>query len=140
MADKRKMPSRASVLDRVTTPLGFFTLGILVIEAILAALSVRASDVNLTILIVGMLVGFLCLCVMVFVLTVHPRLQHALLGATEASPAKVIQGYGLTPNDIRFIVAFRASRYPGEAEHVLMGDKPLPLEARVKKLKQLGLI
>jgi hypothetical protein len=111
-----------------------------VIEAILASLSLRASDANLTILIVGMLVGFFCLCAMVFVLTVHPRLRYALLGGTEVSPAKAIQDYGLTANDIRFIVAFRASRYPDEAEHVLMGDKPLPLEARLKKLKQLGLI
>jgi len=140
MADRKKTSSRLSILERVTTPLAFFTLGILIIEAILASLSLRAWDTNLTILIVGMLAGFLCLCMMVFVLSAHPRLRHALLGRAETSAARVIQGYGLTPNDIRFLCELRRVSHSRAAEHVLIGETPLPLQARAKKLKQLGLV
>src|SRR5262249_4382605 len=105
MAKRHKETNRATILDRVTTPLAFFTLGILVIEAILASLSLRASGANLTILILGMLTGFLLLCVMVFVLTVHPRLRQALMGVADPSPAASINEMQLTPSDMLVLSA-----------------------------------
>jgi hypothetical protein len=103
MASKPKATDRIGIIERVTTPLGFFTLGILAIEGILASLSLRATGTDLTILIVGMLIGFALLCAMVFVLTTSRRFRSALLGVADYSPSAAIAKMNLTDNDIRVI-------------------------------------
>jgi hypothetical protein len=132
--------SRAKIIESITTPLAYFTLGLLVIEGILASLSLRASGSNLTILIVGMLIGFALLCSMVFVLTIHPKLRHPLLGSAEQSPFGVIRDMQLTKNDIR--VLFRATMHQvslvSPEDAVL--DGKMPIEMRLKKLIGLELI
>src|SRR3954453_9584457 len=47
---------RASIIRTVQTPLGFFTLLVLVTEVILGGLAVRAEGWDFTILIIGMIV------------------------------------------------------------------------------------
>lgn len=47
--------SRASIIRAVQTPLGIFTLLVLVVEVVLAGLAFRVEGLNLTILLVGMI-------------------------------------------------------------------------------------
>jgi hypothetical protein len=134
--------TRATVIERVTTPLGFFTLGILVIEAILATLSLRASGYDLTILILGMLLGFLVLCAMVFVLTIHPTFRHALLGNADDLSFSDIQAMSLSFNDVR--VLFAAGNPSGltfiEIEPDLVTVQPgISMDQRIERFRTLGL-
>lgn len=62
--------NRATIIDSVRTPLGFFALVVLAVEAVLAGLAVRAEGTDFTILIVG-LVGTLILVVSALLLAVR---------------------------------------------------------------------
>jgi hypothetical protein len=63
---------RALIIQQVRTPIAFFTLVVLVTEAILAALAVRVTGLNLTLLLVGMILLLFAL-VLAVVLTRHTR-------------------------------------------------------------------
>jgi heme A synthase len=149
MAPKRRTDgaSRISVIERVTTPLAFFTLGLLIVEVILGTLSAKASGSNQTILIVGMLGGFVLLCSTVIVMTVYAPLRHALLGTRpEVSPIAALLEMQLTPNDIRLVnyLANKSSMSGTSFHHAAAesakGEQPLPPEARLIKFKQLNLV
>lgn len=146
MAQKpRATTDRSGIIERVTTPLGFFTLGILAIEGILASLSLRATGTDLTILIVGMLIGFALLCAMVFVLATSRQSRSALLGVTDYSPSNAIASMNLTENDIRVILFTYTNRSWAyhdscSSSMMLLGDRPLPVDERLQKLEKLGLV
>ena len=141
---KRPAKERSNLIAQVTTPLAFFTLGVLVIEVILGSLSFRADDAQLTILIVGVLVGFALLCSMVFFLASNPARRHLLLG-TEPTipPATLIHSMQLSRNDIRVLYTISMSGRTldvDEADAAVLGDKPMPNERRFEKLTKLGLL
>jgi hypothetical protein len=143
MPRKPASGTHRSVLERVTTPLGFFTLGILIIEAILGSLSFRAAGNDLTLLICGMLTGFGLLICMVFVLTLHPRYRTALLGTPEPSMLDSIRELGLTDNDIR--VVYLLSKSPRSSiedimQQAILGPDALPVEDRLIRLNRLNLV
>ncbi|MGB9366962.1 MAG: hypothetical protein WCE79_13225 [Xanthobacteraceae bacterium] len=134
MSTSPKSADRLSVLESVKSPLGFFTLCILVIELILGGIAVRATDQNLTILIAGMLGGFAMLCLMVFRLAVHPK-AGVLLGRVEEHPAVQLRNMSLTQNDVRVLYASlmgHGSLRTGNK--AALGDA-MSLEHRVKKLQ-----
>jgi hypothetical protein len=142
MVTKPRATNRAGIIERVTTPLGFFTLGILVIEGILASLSVRATGSDLTVLILGMLVGFALLCVMVFVLAIFPQSRSALLGVVDYSPSAAIAKMNLTGNDIRVIYQAEVGNHGFLIEQpasAFLIESTLVWNDRVKKLRKLGL-
>jgi hypothetical protein len=129
-----KNHERIGIIGRVITPLGFLTLGILVIEGILA--SQRAIETELTVLIAGMLVGLALL----FALTAFRKFQVTLIGVANYSPSATIAGMNLTANDIRTI--YQAKLNNGElieASTILLGDKVLRWDKRLEKLRKLGL-
>jgi hypothetical protein len=143
---KTPQQNRVRILEIVKTPLAFFTLGMLIVELILGALSARATDMNLTILIAGMVAAFFMLCAMVFVLALRPELRHALLGNVEPSLFSYIENMRLTKNDIRVLYAFstQPSLFHGFNNSVstyldglLIGANPGSFEARINKFKKL---
>ena len=127
-----KNHERIGIIGRVITPLGVFTLGILVIEGILA--SQRATETELTVLIAGMLVGLALL----FALTAFRTLQKN--DVANYSPSAAIAEMNLTANDIRTI--YQAKLNNGElieASTILLGDRVLRWDKRLEKLRKLGL-
>jgi hypothetical protein len=137
MVSKAKPADRLGIIGRVTTPLAFFTLGILIIEVILGLQSVSVTGIDRTILIVGMLIGFGMLCTMVFVLARQSRYAF-----TSSSPATAIAQMHLTANDIRTI--YVAHHQHGRVHEVktsaILVDNQLPWRKRIQKLKRLGLV
>jgi hypothetical protein len=67
MADEssNKPAERGSIIESVKTPLGFFTLGVLVVEAIMGMLIPIVEGTNQTLLIVGMIAVLLFLFLLV---------------------------------------------------------------------------
>ena len=55
-ADDRTQPTRVDIIQTVKTPLGFFTLAVLVVEAILGITANFSQGADRTYLVVGMLV------------------------------------------------------------------------------------
>jgi hypothetical protein len=76
MAKKPSSSDHIGIIERVSIPLAF----ILVLEAILGLLCVRATGMDRTILIVGMLLVFALLVAMVFVLTREPQSRSSFAG------------------------------------------------------------
>jgi hypothetical protein len=124
---------RMGIIGRVTTPLGFFTLGILVIEGILA--SQRAIETELTVLIAGVLVGLALL----FALTAFRKFQDTLIGVANRSPSVAIAEMKLTANDIRTICQAKPNGELIEVLTILLGNKVLRWDKRLEKLRTLGL-
>ncbi len=137
-----RVADRAGVIERVT-PLGFFALGILVVEALLGALALRAEGEHLTLLIYGLLFGFVFLCALVAVMASSPKYRPGLVGKAEASPASAIADMHLTSNDIRAIY-FASMRHGRLAERsapeFLMGGNQSQWEHRLRKLEDLKLV
>ena len=133
---------RENVLKNVTTPLAFFTLGLLVIEAILATLSLRAKETDLTILITGILLGFAMICLMVFAMARDPRLRRVLLGLSDISPVEAIYEMQLTKHDIlvlNMMGASSATSFNDAAKLVSRNPDASPAR-RLKKFKRLNLV
>jgi hypothetical protein len=143
MANKKSSKSRVTILEAVTTPLGFFTLGILVIEGILGTLSVRASGNNFTILLVGLLVGFLMLMLMVFYLTMSQKFRNALLGKYDESLGDRLSSLHLSKNDMRVLI-LAVNTWRGDANaaahDATLGPVAQSVESRMKRFKELGLV
>jgi hypothetical protein len=66
-------PSRVSIIKTITSPLGFFALITLIIEAILALFAARVDGLNLTILLCGMLLALFSLIALVAYLLIKKR-------------------------------------------------------------------
>lgn len=143
MVAKKSGSSRASILANVTTPLSFFTLGLLVIEGILGALAARASGTDFTILLIGLLVGFLMLILMVFYLTTNHKFRNALLGKEDdESLGERLSKLHLSRNDLQiFLLAANWHGDIGAAAHdAALSPDAQPSEIRLKRLRELGLI
>lgn len=61
MSKKSDNGERIRVIREVKTPLGFFTLAILITEVILGGLATKANGFDFTLIIVGMLISYLSL-------------------------------------------------------------------------------
>lgn len=71
-------PSRIAILSAIRTPLTLFALIFLIIEAILLVVAQKASGLNLSLLIVGMIVTFIMLLTIVLYISMkRPELLHA---------------------------------------------------------------
>ena len=81
--EKRK----AELIRAVKTPLGYFTLIVLVVEAIIGGITPFTSGQDRTFLIIGMLVIILCLIIIVAFMAWFRA--YALYGLTEAEAQKV---------------------------------------------------
>lgn len=142
MVKRNSGKSRAAILEAVKTPLGFFTLGILVIEGILGALAVRASGTDFRILLVGLLVGFIMLMLMVFYLTASQKFRNALLGKSDESLGDHLSKLHLSKNDMRALVL--AAYWSGDANAAAHGaaldPDAQPTEIRMKRFMELGLV
>jgi hypothetical protein len=65
--------NRVHVIDAVKSPLGFFTLIILVVEGLLAAMAFKASGADFTLLLAAMIaVVFILIGIVAFVAIKHP--------------------------------------------------------------------
>ena len=134
---------KVSIIHAVNTPLGFFTLGILAIEAILGSLTIKAQGIQLTLLICGMLVSFGGLVGIVFMLSLDPKRLNLLLGKSEAPRfGGDLLDLDLSSNDIRLlyrVVHSHTIQDLTELETVLQNPKS-PLPERLLKLEKLSLI
>ncbi len=79
MPNDKSKDSRVSILQAVQTPLGFLTLMVLVVEIILGVLANKASGLDFTLLVVGM-VGLLFALVLIIARVVQQE-PHLLFGA-----------------------------------------------------------
>jgi hypothetical protein len=144
MAAKRATNSganRASVIEAVKVPLGFFTLGILVMDGILVALAYKAQGFDFTMLVVGALVGFFMLIIMVFVLVASPTLRDALLARESVGITGRLRSLQLSANDMRFLVIVH--RYHGTTDRFQSqptGAGTKSLEQRAADLAKKGLL
>lgn len=133
---KAKAESRVSIIEAVKSPLGFFTLCILGVEAILVTLSARATGLDFTILLVGLLLGFVVLLAMVYLLA-----TRRALGGTEQPLPNYSDFMSLTDNDVRVLKAISEHDifHPGELENYVERSTT-PLDRRLGQLKKIGLI
>lgn len=83
----------AGIIEAVTSPLGLFALVILVIEAVLAALAVKAEGLDFTLLIVGLIATMAAVVVIIgFAVRKDPDLLRAPSGVQPvAHPAEELQ-------------------------------------------------
>ena len=79
---------RASIIETVQTPLGFFTLGVLVCEAIMSVVVFKLTGTNQTILIVGM-IGILVFLVAIVSFISFVRPEALKYGQDEIIPEEV---------------------------------------------------
>lgn len=85
--DKQAQLHAHSIIGAVQTPLGFFTLIALIIEAVLGAFAARASGLDFTILVCGILITFILLIVSVVLLLSRLGPAALLQGAPSQTPA-----------------------------------------------------
>jgi hypothetical protein len=135
----KKQESRASIIDAVKTPLGFFTLGILITEAVLLALSPQAHGTDFTLLVVGAVVGFGVILAMVFVLLLLPRARETLLGITPQRLMGRIPDLQLSDNDLRALLQMEPHGSHRDIGGGLFPTTLSPLE-RAQRFKKLGLV
>jgi hypothetical protein len=128
--------SRLGIIEAVKVPLGFFTLGILIMEGILGALAYKAQGFDFTLLVIGALGGFFTIIVMVFVLAAFPSFRDALLAREKDKFTGKLLELQLTENDILFLHAFAYDK--GHAERTPFGTKPIA--QRIRDLADKGLM
>lgn len=75
---------RIDVLREIKTPLGYFALAILVVEAILAALAIKATGFDLTVLVCGMVFSLVLLIAFVGYLSI--KKPETLVGVSKQIP------------------------------------------------------
>jgi hypothetical protein len=90
MSEKPKNNERVQIIQAVQTPLGFFTLVVLVVEIILGLLASKASGLDFTILLVSMVLLLFSLIIIVGIIV--NRNPAMLTGPTK-------QESGETPSD-----------------------------------------
>ena len=102
--EKRK----AELIRAVKTPLGYFTLIVLVVEAIIGGIIPFTSGQDRTFLIIGMLVIILCLIIIVaFMAFFRPYTLYGLTAAEAQKVQKVRADIMVTPSDInRYNILF----------------------------------
>jgi hypothetical protein len=84
--DNTKKESRAELIQSIQTPLGFFSLAVLVTEVILGVLASKATGLDVTILIVSMVVlMFSLVSIVAYTSFKHPL---ALTGNQNHAPEK----------------------------------------------------
>jgi len=143
MANKKPGQAWVKIIETVKTPLGYFTLALLIVEVILGTLAMRATGDNFTHLVDGMLAGFLALILIVFCLTVSKRLRRGLLGTDDESFGARLREMNLSKNDLR--VLFSAANRSGDINAAAYGGVVLDADAqsadaRLKKFQRLGLV
>jgi hypothetical protein len=79
MPNEKSKAGRVSILEAVQTPLGFLTLMVLVVEIILGVLANKATGLDFTLLVVGM-VGLLFALVLIIARVLQQE-PHLLFGA-----------------------------------------------------------
>lgn len=88
---ERTADDRRSIIEAVRTPLGFFTLGVLVCEGIMAVVLFKVQSTNQTILIVGMIGTLLFLFAVVgFITFVRPQVLEFGRGEAVSDEIKVL--------------------------------------------------
>lgn len=135
-------PSRLSIIEAVQTPLGFFTLGILITEGVILALSPQARGMDFTLLVLGALAGFLVMIAMVFVLTLKADLRHALLGQEKPKAAGRLLETNMTLNDVRALSQLAALTHMPVQEFGKnsLGENPKVPEQRARDLEKRDLV
>jgi hypothetical protein len=142
MAIEPKLDGRSGIIAHVTTPIAFFTLVVLVLEAALGTIAVSTTGMDRTIAIVGMLGGLVLVVGMVFVLTRRPQYRGALLGIADHSPALAIDRMNLSQNDLRALYSAHSmyGRLSEENASKFLGRDPISSWGeRLRKLQRLGL-
>jgi len=89
-----KHDSRLAVINAVKTPLGFFTLAVLVVEILLGLLAHKASGTDFTILLVGMVIlMFFLVASVVYLAVANPsKLTQTNLGSAFNNDNKELDG------------------------------------------------
>jgi len=103
MSDEPKDNGRVQIIRAVQTPLGFFTLLVLVVEVILGVLTSKATGIDFTILVLGM-VGLLFVLVLI-VARVIQKNPEALTGGRRKEPKTEVTTAGLrgSNKDLMFL-------------------------------------
>lgn len=78
---------REGVIRAVQTPLGFFTLAVLIVEGILGLIATKATGFDFTLLLISMIVLIILLIVIVTVITLKDK---SALTRAEANPTEAI--------------------------------------------------
>jgi hypothetical protein len=140
MAVRKFKENRASIVDAVKTPLGFFALAILITEAVLLALSPQARGFDFTLLVIGALSGFGLILVMVFLLILMPRARDILLGVVPLNLTDQLSDLNLTDNDIRVLLTAHGHGPVGEIHLGVSHPLKSSPQERAKRFKKLGLL
>jgi hypothetical protein len=140
---------KARIIQAVQTPLGFFTLAVLVIEVILGILASRATGWNYSVLLGAIIISFFGLisCV-VFITLRHPEMLLGANTAAEQQNNPLGQQLGAANNEIATLRReldssdTRASRYKEEnaryvEENAGLRDQNAELTASLRRLESL---
>jgi len=91
----RPRQGRAAIIAAVQTPLGFFTLAVLIVEAILALLIPGATDYQRNVLIWGML-GTVAVLILIVSVTAVFRSPHGRPYSLLIGPSDVLRHFDIT--------------------------------------------
>jgi hypothetical protein len=137
----KKQESRASIIDSVTSPLGFFSLAIIITEAVLLALAAKAQGSDFTMLVIAAIANFILILMMVFVLLLVPTAREFLVrGRSDTLPGGAsFDLAALTENDVLAILNMRSGGTIEDLGYGLPNQGKTP-QQRAAHFQQLGLI
>lgn len=119
---------RARLVKSVQTPAGLFALAFLIVEGILAALAIKASGNDFTLLVGGMLVSFLTLVVVFFALATR---RPELFQAREPAPAR-LSAPGIVDLKYDVFLSVPMAATDSDEEYKALRERTLALIATLK--------